>query len=160
MFLNALFSYVFAYHGFPRSIISDHNLRFTSNEYQEMANRLNTKLRMSSSNHPRTDGQTERINQTLKRLLKSYAGNNHRTWDKFLPQIEFVFNLTPNRVIHAAPFEVDLGNIPNEPILMANHIVKARYTPTQKLATHLKAITLRAKYFSTRKPNEYGTSPQ
>lgn len=145
--INALFRYIFAYHGFPRSIISDRDTRFTSNEYQEMAKRLNIKLRMSSSNHPQTDGQTERVIQTLNRLLKTYTGNNHRNWDKFLPQIEFVFNSTPNRTTHAAPFEVDLGYIPNEPTIKTDQTAQACSTSSQELATHLKAITLRTQDF-------------
>lgn len=147
--INALFRYVFAYHGFPEAITSDRDPRFTSAEFQEMAKRLNIKLKMSSANHPQTDGQTERTIQTLNRLLKTYTGNNHRQWDRLLPHIEFVYNSTPNRTTKAAPFEVDLGYIPNEPVILTGHASTSRHDATQELATKLQAITLRTKDFLT-----------
>lgn len=147
--INALFRYIFAYHGFPYSITSDRDPRFTSTEYQEMAKRLNIKLKMSTANHPQTDGQTERTIQILNRLLKTYTGNNHRQWDRLLPHIEFVYNSTPNRVTKTAPFEVDIGYIPNEPIIVTGDAVSSRHDSTQELATKLKALTLRTKDFLT-----------
>jgi hypothetical protein len=35
--------------------------------------KLNTKLNMSTARHPRTDGLTERVHQTMQTLLRCYC---------------------------------------------------------------------------------------
>ena len=50
-------------HSMPTSIVSDRDKIFTSAFWKELAARIGTALRMSSSYHPQTDGATERVNQ-------------------------------------------------------------------------------------------------
>lgn len=141
------YRFIFCYHGFPRTIVSDRDIRFTSGWYDELTKRLGIKLLMSSTNHPQTDGQTESVNKTLGRLLRSYCSMDHNSWDIYLPHIEFVYNSTYQRSIKAAPFEVDLGYIPNEPLLGTHNELDARNFNAVEMAKHLKAITLRTQDF-------------
>ena len=53
------FKHIFKYHGMLAAIISDRDPRFTSRFWQELFKLLDTQLRMSSTAHPQTDGQTE-----------------------------------------------------------------------------------------------------
>lgn len=52
-------------HGLPSSIVSDKDLRFTCRLWERLQKAFDTKLRLSSAYHPHTDGQTERIIQSL-----------------------------------------------------------------------------------------------
>ncbi len=52
--LALLFNHVFKLHGFPKKIVSDRDIRFTSRFYQEACKRLGITLGFSSSNHPQT----------------------------------------------------------------------------------------------------------
>ena len=52
-------------HGLPSSIISDRDTVFTSKFCPELMGRLEVRLRKSTAFHPQTDGQTERVNQSL-----------------------------------------------------------------------------------------------
>ena len=94
--IDLLFRYVFAYHGFPKTITSDRDGRFVSVAYQELANKLGIKLKMSSSNHPQTNGQAERCIQVLNQLLRIYTKEYRQEWDIMLPQVEFAYNSTFN----------------------------------------------------------------
>jgi hypothetical protein len=60
------FSNIYKLHGLPSAIISDRDRVFTSNFWQQLFTLSDTQLLMSSSYHPQTDGQTERVNQCLE----------------------------------------------------------------------------------------------
>ncbi|GKB03768.1 putative reverse transcriptase domain-containing protein [Tanacetum coccineum] len=62
-------------HGVPISIISDRDGRFTSQFWQSLQEALGTQLDMSTTYHPETDGQSERIIQTLEDMLRACVGD-------------------------------------------------------------------------------------
>jgi len=56
---------IWRHHGIPSTVTSDRNTRFTSTIWKGIVDTLGIKSKMSSPFHPQTDGQTERVNQTL-----------------------------------------------------------------------------------------------
>jgi hypothetical protein len=58
---------IFILHGMPKEIISDRDTKCTSNFWKYLFVGFETKLIFSTSYHPQTDGQTERVNQVLQR---------------------------------------------------------------------------------------------
>ena len=56
------FDTVYRLHGLPDSIVSDRDKVFTSSFWQELFKLTNVSLCLSSSYHPQSDGQTERVN--------------------------------------------------------------------------------------------------
>ena len=52
------FKEAFRLHGFPRTIISDRDNKFTSSFWQTLFGMVGTNLNMSKRYHPQTDGQT------------------------------------------------------------------------------------------------------
>ncbi|GJR47643.1 putative reverse transcriptase domain-containing protein [Tanacetum coccineum] len=58
-------------HGVPISIISDRDSRFRSRFWQSMHEALGTRLDMSTTYHPQTDGQSEHTIHTLEYMLKA-----------------------------------------------------------------------------------------
>jgi hypothetical protein len=66
-------------------------------------------LRFSSAYHPRTNGQTERVNQILGDMLRACALEYERSRDKSLPYAEFSYNNSYQESLKMAPFEMLYG---------------------------------------------------
>ncbi|GJU01608.1 reverse transcriptase domain-containing protein [Tanacetum coccineum] len=60
-----------AMHGVPVSITSNRDGWFTSRFWQTLQKALETRLDMSTTYHPQTDGQTEHTIQTLEDMLRA-----------------------------------------------------------------------------------------
>ncbi|GMF26140.1 unnamed protein product [Phytophthora fragariaefolia] len=83
---------VFRYHGLPDTIDSDRDPRFTAAFWKTLFRLLETKLSMSTADHPQTDGQTERVNCVLEGTPRSVCAEAPRTWSDMLPVVEFALN--------------------------------------------------------------------
>ncbi|GJX75883.1 putative reverse transcriptase domain-containing protein [Tanacetum coccineum] len=112
-------SEIIAKHGVPILIISYRNSRFTSRFWQSMQEALGTRLDMSTAYHPQTDGQSERIIQTLEDMLRAYVMDFRRSWDVHLPLVEFSYNNSNHSSIRCAPFKALYMRKCHSPILWA-----------------------------------------
>jgi transposase InsO family protein len=79
-------------HGVLKKIVSDRGTQFTSKFCERLLKTLDTQLCFSSTYHPQTHGQTERVNQILEDMLRACALQYGRSWDKILPYVEFSYN--------------------------------------------------------------------
>jgi transposase InsO family protein len=96
-------------HGVPKRIVSDRGTQFTSKFWERLHETLDTQLNFSSAYHPQTDGQTKRVNQILKDMLRACALQYGRSWDKSLPYAEFSYNNSYQESLKMAPFEMLYG---------------------------------------------------
>ncbi|RVW50368.1 Transposon Tf2-2 polyprotein [Vitis vinifera] len=76
--------HVVKYWGLPKFIISDRNPRFTGKFWTELFKLMGSELHFSTSFHPQTDGQTERVNALLELYLRHFVSANQRDWAKLL----------------------------------------------------------------------------
>ena len=60
-------------HGVPVSIVSDRDPRFTEHFWKSFQKAMGTRLTMSTTFHPQTDGQSERTIQVLEDKLRAYV---------------------------------------------------------------------------------------
>jgi hypothetical protein len=79
-------------HGVPKKIVSDRGTQFTSKFWEKLHESMDTKLNFSSAYHPQTDGQTKRVNQILKDMLRACALRDNQSWDKCLSYDGFSYN--------------------------------------------------------------------
>jgi transposase InsO family protein len=89
--------------------VSDRGTQFTAKFWERLHKTLDTQLRFSSTYHPQTDGQTERVNQTLEDMLRACALQCGRGWDKSLSYAEFSYNNSYQESLKMSPFEVLYG---------------------------------------------------
>ena len=73
---------------------------------------MGSKLLMSITFHPQTDGATERANRSIAQILHTVVSNDQRDWSSKFPMVEFVINSSVNTTTGYAPFELTHGYIP------------------------------------------------
>jgi hypothetical protein len=96
-------------HGVPKKIVSDRGTQFTSKFWERLHETLDTQLCFSSTYHPQTDGQTERVNQILEYMLRACALQYGISWDKSLPYAKFSCNNSYQESLKMTPFEMLFG---------------------------------------------------
>lgn len=108
VFLNQ----VYRLHGLPSAIISDRDKIFTSQFWKELFRLADVSLQLSSSYHPQSDGQTERLNQTMETFLRCFVNACPAKWSSWLALAEFWYNASPHSAIGLSPFEALYGYPP------------------------------------------------
>jgi len=63
---------IWKHHGIPTDIVSDRDSRFTLETCKGFLGLLRSRPRISTAFHPQTDGQTERLNQTIEAYLCAF----------------------------------------------------------------------------------------
>jgi len=107
---QAYLDYVYKLHGLPKGIVSDRDKIFTSAIWKELFRLSDTQLMMSSSYHPQTDGQSERLNQCLEGFLRCAVHSCPRQWNKWLAVAELWYNTSYYSALGRSPFEVLYGH--------------------------------------------------
>ena len=93
-------------HGLPSSIISDRDPRWTGVLWTKLFAAMGTKLKRSSSFHPQTDGQTERMHRVLEAMLRAYVNKRGNDWSEWLPTVEMSINSSVHEATGKTPFEM------------------------------------------------------
>ncbi|GMJ09500.1 hypothetical protein HRI_004619200 [Hibiscus trionum] len=92
-------------HGVLASIVSDRDPRFTARFWKTLHKALGTKLNLSTTFHPQSDGKSERVIQVLEDMLRACIIDFGKNWEKSLPLVEFAYNNSYQSSIQMAPFE-------------------------------------------------------
>ena len=66
-------------------------------------------MNLSSTHHPQTDGQTERVNQILEQYLRCTICYQQDNWVNLLAMAEFAYNNSIHASIKASPFFANYG---------------------------------------------------
>jgi hypothetical protein len=96
-------------HGVPRRIISNRGSTFIGWFWTSFEEALGTQLNFSTTYHPKTDGQTERLNQILEDMLHMHVMDQQKQWEELLPLLEFAYNTSYRSMIKMTLFEFLYG---------------------------------------------------
>lgn len=111
---------VVARNDIPEKILTDQGRSFESELIKNQLLGV-TKLR-TSPYHPQTDGQVERFNRTLKRILTSYVNDNHDDWDTHLP-LAYLASMHSSSGV--TPFEALYGRTAVTPLALVGEANKS-----------------------------------
>ena len=102
---NVYFHYIFPHFGLPKNIVSDRDPKFTSSFWQNLLKICEVEKKMSTADHPQTDGQTERMIQLLEEPLRIFVNHKQNNWDEFLPYFQFAYNNSVSSTTKLTPFQ-------------------------------------------------------
>jgi hypothetical protein len=116
-------------HGIPKTIVSDRDPKFTSKFWKGLFNGFGTNLNFSTTYHPETDGQTERVNQVIEDMLRMYVMDKPSKWEDYLHLVEFAYNNGYQASLKMSPFEALYGRKCNTPVSWDNPVDRAVVGP-------------------------------
>jgi len=96
-------------HGVPNNIISHRDSKFTSTFWKELFVGLGIELAFSTTYHPWTYGQIERVNRILEDKLRMYFMSQQRKWEEYLQLVDFSYNSGYQEYLKMNPFEALYG---------------------------------------------------
>ncbi|KAL5543121.1 hypothetical protein UlMin_010831 [Ulmus minor] len=73
--------------GVPRELVSDHGTQFKNEKLQSICDQLRIKKVFSSPAHPKSNGQVEAVNKTIKQTLKKRLEKSKGAWVDELPLV-------------------------------------------------------------------------
>jgi RNase H-like domain found in reverse transcriptase/Reverse transcriptase (RNA-dependent DNA polymerase)/Integrase zinc binding domain/Integrase core domain/Chromo (CHRromatin Organisation MOdifier) domain len=131
------FQHVFRHHGLPDDIVSDRGSVFTSRFWKTLVAHLGVTPNMSTSFHPQSDGQTERVNQVLEGYLRAFVDYQQDNWQDLLPNAEFAYNNAAHASTGKSPFFVNHGLHPKSPSTAAPPALDSTNPAAEQLAATL-----------------------
>ena len=102
---------------------------------------LEVKLHMSTSYHPQTDGQTEKVNSVIEPILRSLANETRSNWEDLLPFVSFAINNSKSESTGETPFFLNSGQHPRSPAV-AEHVFISDHIPALGMVLHEMHDTL------------------
>ncbi|GFS21391.1 Pol polyprotein [Elysia marginata] len=100
---------VFSRLGVPKQILSDNGKQLISEVMREVMKMLGIERRTCTPYHAKANGMVERLNGSLKTMLKKLTRDKPNTWDKLLPAVLFAYREIPNTSTRYPPFTLMYG---------------------------------------------------
>lgn len=107
--MTALYNNLFARLGLPRQLHSDQGPNFESRLVAELCKLTGVHRTRTTPFHPRSDGQTERMNRTLLQMLRTTASDHPRDWPTKLPSVMAAYRMTKHATTSVTPNRAMLG---------------------------------------------------
>ncbi|GBG62860.1 hypothetical protein CBR_g34231 [Chara braunii] len=102
--------------GLPKFIISDRDVRFTSELWKAATAEQGTQLQMTYGNHPEANGQAKQLNCAVQHLLRHFIKPNQVDWDEKLALIASLYNNAVHSATGVSPNSLLLTFKPRLPL--------------------------------------------
>ena len=100
--------------GAPKTILSDQGTEFNNKIVDTLINGLGVEHKVTSAYNPRTNGMTERFNQTFVESLRKFTENDQVNWTKWIPFVLMSYRSRKHTTTGFSPFELMFGRKMNQ----------------------------------------------
>jgi len=130
--LEFLINDICAQHGVPEQIITDQGTAFTSEKWKRTVKAWGIRHTPTTPANPQANGQVERFNQTLIKMLRKTLGVHKGKWTRFLPEALMAYRTsvqattehTPSQLVYGrqmrlpidAAYPVPINELLNQPV--------------------------------------------
>lgn len=94
--------------GAPDLLICDNGVQFRSHQFKNLLQNYNINVRYTPYYHPQAN-PVERVNRTLKTMLRCYVQKDQRTWDRILAKISCAIRTSKHEATGRTPYFVAFG---------------------------------------------------
>eukprot|EP00253_Pinus_taeda_P009514 PITA_09514 len=131
-----------------------------NNSIMVVVDKLRTQLNFNRAYHPRTDGQTEQVNQVVEDMLRAYVMQQLTKWEEYFHLVEFAYNNSYHTSLQMSPFEVLYGRKcrtpsswggPEEKLMLGVEMLKEMEEMAKMVQSNLKSAQDRQMNFVDQK---------
>lgn len=142
---QVLIDHWFRKFGVPERIHSDQGREFESQIIEDLCKIYGIQKSRTTAYHPQGNGQCERFNQSLIRMLSMLPEVEKKRWPNHLAEVTEAYNNTPHATTGASPYFLMFGRDPITPVdnLIDSAMSKRESVPlSQYVAQHRQKLLL------------------
>ena len=106
---EVLVEVIFTRFGVPAELLTDQGPDFTSDVIRELCKLFRSDKIRTSPYRPQTDGQVERLNRTVGRMLRQLVSKRQTDWDEHLPLMAMAYRSSIHSTTGYTPNQLMLG---------------------------------------------------
>ena len=103
-------------YGLPGKILQDQGREFENDLFSRLSKYCGIKRLRTTPYHLQTNGQTERLNQTILAMLKTLPDHHETQWKNHVNKLVHAYNYTKHSSAGYSPYHLMLGRVPHLPI--------------------------------------------
>ena len=96
--------------GAPYSVLSDQGREFESHLFKEVNALLGSKKQRTTPYHPQCDGQVEKFNDTLLKMLSKHVDEDQKNWHVEIPYLMMAYRSSVNESTGLTPAMLMFGH--------------------------------------------------
>ena len=127
---------IFSRIGIPKILVSDGGPQFTSSTMEEVLSIVGICHNVTSPYHPEANGLCERVNGTIKSMLRKLADDNPKSWDRLLQFVLFAYREVPQETTGFSPFALVYGREARGPVAVVKDLWLGKDVEPELQACH------------------------
>ena len=157
---DMLYNKYFCTFGFPCRLMSNQAQAFVGKVIGKLCQQLQVEKVRTSPYHPQSNGQVERVHQTLMRMIGKLDTSEKKHWPEHIASICHAYNATRSQVTGYSPYFLMFGHRPRIPINLLfptarQAEVKGLDNCVTALYEHLKEAVSKAKLTANKEAHRY-----